>query len=98
MKNPGYFISNQYDGSEQIVVFRRLVPNEPATLAIDLLARWGAVASEIDGEDSAGRQKGRLQTPAEIVERACNVAEAALAEFEARDWLVELPEPKPPSR
>jgi hypothetical protein len=48
---------------------------------------------EVDGEDSAGRMKLRLMTPAEVAFRACDIADAAMSEMEARGWLLDLPEP-----
>ena len=62
-----------------------------ARLAEQLAERWGMVAAEDDGEDSAGRQKVRLATPIEVIERACAVASLLHAEFTARGWYVEIP-------
>lgn len=45
-----------------------------AEVARELVARWGSVAVQPDGEDSAGRSKWRLQTPYELVERAIESA------------------------
>lgn len=44
------------------------------------------IAAQSDGEDSAGRSKLRLQTPQELVERACNVAGLMYEEIKARGW------------
>ena len=55
-------------------------------MACDLMARWGLVAAVPDGENSDGSMRSRLMTPAEIVARACETAEMALAEFVARGW------------
>jgi hypothetical protein len=38
--------------------------------AAHMIEKWGMVAATPDGEDSAGRQKMRLATPEELVERA----------------------------
>jgi len=64
-----------------------------ARLACALIERWGLVAGEIDGEDSAGRSKLRRLTPEELVKDACATADAAWSEFEARGWLLEVPIP-----
>jgi len=37
---------------------------------LNLIERWGMVAGDEDGEDSTGRQKSRLMTPEELVDRA----------------------------
>jgi hypothetical protein len=62
-----------------------------ARLAMSLVERWGMVAAAPDGEDSAGRAKGRLQSPEELVSRACRAAELVAAECRARGWFVEAP-------
>lgn len=65
-----------------------------ADLAARLIEKWGMVAAtETNDEDSAGRAKLRLQTPEEVVSRACRTAELAFAEFRARGWVVPLPSP-----
>ena len=44
------------------------------SLGAALIERWGMVCGEADGEDGALRQKFRLQTPEELVDRAFDVA------------------------
>lgn len=62
-----------------------------ATFALSCIEKWGMVAGEASGEDSAGRQKMRRATPAEIASHACDCAEAAFTEFEKRKWQFKLP-------
>lgn len=62
-----------------------------ARLAVILIEKWGMVAGKVDGEDSAGRSKLELQTPEEVVARACETSERAWAEFEKRGWVFRLP-------
>lgn len=69
----------------------RVALSPQAQLTVDLIARWGMVAGTPDGEDASGRQQGRLQTPAELVERAMAVAELAYQRLEEKDWLVQIP-------
>lgn len=69
-----------------------------AEIAREMAARWGCVAAEPDGEDSAGRSRMRLATPDEVAARACNTAAALWAEFEARGWIVSIPDPAPVSK
>lgn len=45
-----------------------------AKIALDIIVRWGMIAAEPDGEDSAGRQKARIFTPAELTRRAFETA------------------------
>ncbi len=65
----------------------------PGSIALEMVIRWGAVAGSPDGEDSAGRAKTRVQTPAEVVERACETAAALWAELDRRGWLETNPAP-----
>lgn len=62
-----------------------------ARIVLSIIERWAAVAGEPDGEDTAGRSKLRLQEPAEVVDRACEVAKAAVDAFEARGWIAPPP-------
>ncbi|MCV9940933.1 hypothetical protein OIU35_31670 [Boseaceae bacterium BT-24-1] len=62
-----------------------------AALAATLIEKWGMVACTGEGEDSAGRQRLRLLSPEEVVVRACDTADIAFTEFDARGWRVDLP-------
>ena len=62
-----------------------------ARLAAALLERWGPVAGEEDGEDSAGRAKIRRLSAEEIVEHACEIADRAIDSFRARGWMKAVP-------
>lgn len=59
------------------------------TVAAALVEKWGMVASVMDGEDSAGRAKPRLQTPDELCDRACDVAYALTETFRLLNWIQE---------
>lgn len=62
-------------------------PDMRARLAMTLIEKWGMVAATVaDGEDSAGRQRTRLLTPAEVVGRACETAERAVEEMHSLGW------------
>lgn len=80
----------QYDEAK-MVVHESHYPNFEARLAVSLLEKWGMVAAESDGEDSAGRQKLRLATPRELAVRACEVAREVTSEMHKRDWLLPTP-------
>lgn len=82
--------SDRFDGTRMIIHERRTCSME-ARMATIMLEKWGMVAAAPDGEDSAGRSKLHLSTPEELVTRACNTAAAAVAEFERRGWLVDVP-------
>lgn len=84
-------ISRQYEDAPRPVVHETECPNFEAKLAISLLEKWGMVAAEPDGEDSARRAKLRLSTPQELAVRACNVASETAAEIRKRGWFVPVP-------
>ena len=67
--------------------------NRRAELAADFVARWGMVAAKPEGEDSAGRAKLVLLSPQELVDRSCETAMLIMAEFERREWVVDVPAP-----
>ena len=56
-----------------------------------LVEKWGMVAGETDGEDSAGRQKFRLQTPQEVVDRAVAVTKIFAERMTLEGWSLPLP-------
>ena len=62
-----------------------------AKIAINFAERWGMVAATPDGEDSAGRQKLRMATTAEVSSRACDMVQAMFEEFEKREWVKKIP-------
>lgn len=70
---------------------RRSPPSFEASLEVKLLEKWGLVAVESDGEDSAGRAKLRFSTPQELAAQACNVALEIVAEIRKRGWFVPIP-------
>lgn len=85
-----------YRGGTEIKICHRVHLNPEANFAAALMDHLAIVAGAPDiGEDSAGRAKIRLMTPAEVVERACEISRLAFEEFEKREWLTEIPAPKP---
>ena len=89
-------VRKTYDGGTRIEIVRKVVPSTEAELAIEFIARWGMVAAEPDGEDTAGRQKLKPMSPEQVVDRALRVAELACQRFEEKGWYLHLPEPTPP--
>ena len=49
-----YKIVSQYEDTPRIIVHERKHPTFEAKLALNLIEKWGLVAAESDGEDSAG--------------------------------------------
>ena len=63
---------------------------QEAILAMSLIERWGMVAGQPDGEDSAGRSKLRLSTPEELVDRAFIVARMAFSRAREDDLIYDV--------
>ncbi len=82
-------ILRQYEDAPRPVIHETEHPNFEARLAVNLLEKWGMVAAEPDGEDSAGRAKLRLSNPQELAARA--VASEIAAELRKRRWFVPVP-------
>ena len=87
----GFFVKRTYEG-KRLVLHHLREPCTEARIAEALIERWGIVAARSDGEDSAGRQKLALLTPQELVERACETAALACAEFDRRGWFLHVPQ------
>ena len=75
---------------DALLIARNFVPTIRMEFAMSIMERWAAVAAEIDGEDSAGRQKVRHTTPQEIVEYSVEVAELAFERFAEKGWMQPL--------
>ena len=73
------------------LISRTMQMNQRASFASSMLERWAAVSVDIDGEDSAGRQKVQRMPPAEIVSYVCEVSQEAFDEFDRRGWLYPMP-------
>ena len=84
-------VMDRFDKRAKCMAHQREQFEERARMAIDFVCRWGAVAGFPNGEDSAGRQKLRLMTPAELVARACSCADLLVGEAEKRGWATLLP-------
>lgn len=80
-----------YGGAIEALFQVRHFPDPRAEFALDLMARWGAVAAEPGGEDSAGRQRWKAMEPEDVVGRAVDIAERAFAAFVERGWLIPMP-------
>lgn len=61
-----------------------------AGCALHFVEKWGAISAVPDGEDSSGRQKLRLQTPAELVERATETAALLYSKLRELGWMTEF--------
>jgi hypothetical protein len=86
-------VCDRYDLEHQVMCHRTFQPHGVAELAMKLAESWGMIAGIPDGVDDAGRQKLRLMTPDEVVERATQTAEAIYTKLHEKKWMVEVPMP-----
>jgi len=70
---------------------KKIMIHHEAQIFADMLARWGMVAGAPHGEDSAGRAKGRLLDPDELVARACAITEMYMLTAKVRGWIEDAP-------
>jgi hypothetical protein len=83
-------VADKYQ-KKDIVVHRREILDETARTAISFIERWGMVAAVPDGEDTAGRQKLRLSTPKELVDRAFEIACQCVEQARSNGHVIECP-------
>jgi hypothetical protein len=84
------FKARSYD-FQGVVFHARKRPNLKGEIAARLVEHFAIVAAHEDGEDSSGRQAFKLQTPEQVVTRACDIADNMVDEFERRGWLIDIP-------
>lgn len=92
MKTPNdvTFHGPRYSG-DPVSIQHQAVPNACASYAMDLAKHFALVAGIPDGEDTSGRQRLRLATPAEVASRACQVAEILFQQMGDRGWYHQVP-------
>lgn len=83
-----------YKGSTEISVCQTEAPDPRAVMAMDLMRNLAMVACVPDGEDSSGRQKLRLMSEVEVVNRANEISRLAWNKFRTNGWILDLPLPK----
>jgi hypothetical protein len=70
------------------IPYEKITYHPTAKIAIEMAQRWGMVAAIPDGEDTAGRQKLRLMTPAELAQRAVATTLALVIELTAKGMMI----------
>lgn len=84
--------TDRFKNSEIVLIdHHKSMPTLRARTAIDMATRWGMVAGRQSGEDSAGRGKIDIMSPAEVVDRAVTTADLLITEFENRGWIETMP-------
>lgn len=66
------------------------VENFRGRLAISFLEKHAMLACQEDGEDSTGRQKGKIMSVPDMVARACDLADCMVNEITKRNWWLEI--------
>lgn len=85
-------LAHEYrNGKYKVMIHEDQMLNRQAEFALSLLKHLAVIAAAPDGVDDAGRQALRLMKPGEIAERACEIADEAFKQIEARDWIIPLP-------
>lgn len=79
-------------GKKTVEIYSTETLNDEGRLACVLVEKWGLIAAETDGEDSAGRARVRPPTPDELVARAFDIAERFWATARARGHAVAVPD------
>jgi hypothetical protein len=90
--------ASDFRGGTEISICPTEVPEQEGDYALHLMTHLAIAAAIPDGEDTAGRQKLRLMTPQEVVDRACEISKLAFQQFQAREWTLKLPLPQPPKK
>lgn len=85
-------IKTEEYGQERMIIEATHVFGTRAAIAKDLMEHIAMAMGQVDGEDSAGRQKLRLMRPDEVAKRACEIADHLVDEFESRGWMVFVPD------
>ena len=91
MKNHEFQIERGYKNFPERKILELEYPEMEARIALAMLERWGMICAEIDGEDSAGRQKARLMSPEELTTRAFTCAALAMKTMRDGGLLIRLP-------
>ena len=71
-------VNEKYAETYRFTAHENEHPEAEAKLAFEFIKRWGLVMAADDGEDSVGRQKFRLATPQELIDRAFSIAHLAM--------------------
>jgi len=91
----GYWYAHKsFDLGFHSVRAHKTTIEQRSKFALDLMREMVKVPFDADGEDSAGRQRGRRQTATEIVDLAFAIADATFAKLEAEGRLLPVPTPE----
>jgi hypothetical protein len=78
--------------AERLVIHQTKHLDPRAEFAAQMIRTWGIVAGRPADTGEAADERGvALLSPAELVSRACEITDLAMAEFERRGWVVNLP-------
>ena len=87
-------IPKRYKHSDQeVVIYKTKAFDITGELAYRLIEKHAVISGEPDGEDSAGRQKGKLMSPSDVVIRSFELAELFVKAAQERGHIFDIPEP-----
>jgi hypothetical protein len=93
MKNAFRIVDDSSYGEKKATLHYLEAPDQEGQYALLLLSQFGLVMSEDNGEDSTGRQKGRLLPVTATVGRAFDLAHEAFIQLRGRNLLITYPDP-----
>lgn len=77
--------------AERVLVHASKVLDMRADFAKEMIRSYGIIAGRPGREGEATTKDAlTIQAPAEVVARACDIADLAFAEFDRRGWLLTL--------
>ncbi len=79
-------------GDKRVLVYQIEAPNQQGQFMMELVGRFGLIAAQPSGEDSAGRMTLEVMPVSEVVARACDLAQASFDAMRERGWMVALPD------
>lgn len=82
--------ANKFD-FQNVIIHHRKRLSMKGEIATRLMEHFAIVAAQEDGEDSSGHRAFKLQTPEQVVSRACDIANDLVDEFEKRGWIIDVP-------
>lgn len=77
---------------KEVVAYVEEQPDPVAQFAFDIIKQHAMVSAMPDGEDSSGRQKEKLPTPEQFVDRAFAIAEYAFNLARDKGRMIKTPD------
>ena len=92
-----YIERPHWQGGTDVIACQTSILSEEGECAFHFMKQLAIATCVPDGEDSSGRQKFRLMTPAEVTQRAIEMSAQLWDDAAAAGWTLQLPTPKKPT-